>query len=818
MGSRRRSLLPFIGSFVLPASLFLLTLAVNGIVPFGGKTLLISDLDTQYVEFMAEYRRMLLGQGSFFYSWNAGLGMNFTALIAYYLASPFNFLLVLFPADRLPLAVSVITTLKLGCAGFAFGRYLNSRFAKDGAALTVFSAFYALSMYALGYAFNLMWLDALIWLPLLCALIEKLIGDERFFDTLPALTLLFALSFISQFYTAYMTGVFSALYLCVRLFARNVPLKRTLSVCLRFALCAGIAAGLSAFLLLPTYFVLKNNMGLMGQSFPENGLGFSPPSLLRKLFIGSFDGTKDCLPHIYCGIPALAGLVAYFLCERIPRREKIASFALGAVLILSFCFKPLDFLWHAMDHPSWFPYRYAFLFAFRMCVCAYEGFIRSEKYVSAGYIAAGVLLLITYFPAVSANRDIFELNAGFIAAGLLLALVGGANVRKAGLVILCAAELFVTCRGIIGGNVGRYTDEAEWRTFHAAYASETADLLPAQDEFYRLEKTEHRNYNDALGIGFPGMSHFSSTASSRQTEYLKRLGFDCYASWCTYNGGTEGADALIRVRYELDGGTIREMTVLPLFYYASNDYARFNFFSDDYGPLERQNALLRLLGMTDDLYTRTDLTPLSLVNLKETSDGDYVRISADEPAYAEYGIDLEPGGTAYLFVPDASLNVNVFVDTGQVISAARDYTAFPVRLEGEHVTVRVETTKDSFSKDVRLYTLNPDALEGLTVEAPSTVRTAYAEFLLRAEPAAQDRLIVSSVPFDSGWRVYADGQRLPLKMIHESVLGFVLPAGASEIALSFRPYGWEIGICLTGSAAVLWLLLLIFEKRKEVRK
>lgn len=818
MQSRRRSLLSLIGSFTLPAALFLLTLAVNGILPFGGKTLLISDLDTQYVEFMAEYRRVLRGGGSFFYSWNAGLGMNFTALIAYYLASPFNLLLVLFPADRLPLAVSLITTLKLGCAGLAFGWYLKRRFARDGAALTVFSAFYALSMYAVGYAFNIMWLDALTWLPLLCALIEKLIGDERFFDTLPALTLLFALSFLSQFYTAYMTGVFSALYLCARLFARHVHGKRALSVCLRFALCAGIAAGLSAFLLLPTYFVLKNNMGLMGQSFPENGLGFSPASLLRKLFIGSFDGTKDCLPHIYCGIPALAGLSAYFLCERIPRREKIASFVLGAVLIVSFCFKPLDFLWHAMDHPSWFPYRYAFLFSFWLCVCAYEGFIRSEKYIPGGYAAAGVLLLIAYFPAASANRDIFHLNAAFIAAGLLLALIGGANARKAGLVLLCAAELFVSCRGIIGGNAARYTSEAEWRTFHAFYATEAADLLPADDEFYRLEKTEHRNYNDALGIGFPGMSHFSSTASSRQTEYLKRLGFDCYASWCTYNGGTEGADALIRVRYEMDGGTIHEMKVLPLFYYASEDYARFDFFSDDYGPLERQNALLRLLGMTDDLYTRADPTPASLVNLKDTLGGDYARVSADEPAYAEYGIEIEPGGTAYLFVPGASLNMNIFVDSVQAVSAARDYTAFPIRLQGEHVTVRVETIKDSLSKDVRLYTLNPEALDGLTVEAPNTVRTAYTEFRLTAEPAAQDRLVVSSVPFDSGWRVRADGKRLPLKMIHGSVLGFVLPAGAAEIELSFRPYGWEIGICLTGSAAALWLLLLLLEKRKGVRK
>ncbi len=818
MKSRRGSLVSLVDAFLLPAGLFLLTLAVFGIVPFGGKTLLISDLDNQYIEFMGEYRRMLLGEGSFFYSWNAGLGMNFTALIAYYLASPFNFLLVLFPADRLPLAVSVITTLKLGCAGLAFGVYLKHRFGTSGSVLTVFSAFYALSMYAVGYAFNIMWLDALIWLPLLCALIEKLIGDERFFATLPLLTALFALSFISQFYTAYMTGVFCALYLLARLFARNIPWKRSLTVCVRFALCAGIAAGLSAFLLVPTYFVLKNNMGLMGQSFPEVGVGFSLLALPRKLFLGSWDGTKDCLPHLYCGIPAIAGLAAYFISGQIPRREKIASALLGLILILSFWFKPLDFLWHAMDHPSWFPYRYAFLFTFWMCGCAYEAYLRSEKRLPIGYVIAGVLLLIAYFPSASAFRENFQLNAGFIAAGLVLNVVGRERSRKVGTLILCAAELFVSCGAIIGGNAETYTDEAAWRAFHTKYAAEVAELLPAEDEFYRLEKTEYRTYNDPLAIGYPGVTHFSSTASTRQTEYLKRLGFDCYASWCVYNGATEGADALIRLRYEIDGDTVREMKTLPLFYYASDDFARFNFFSDDYGPLERQSELLRRLGMTGELYSREDLTPVGTANLKETTDGDYLRVDAESPAYAEYEIELDPDKTAYLFVPNVSLNYNIYIDGEQVVSANRNYTAYPIRLEGERVSVRVETTKDTLSKDVRLYTVNESALDGLSVDAPETVRAGYTEFRLNAEPAAEDRLVVTAIPFDSGWRVEADGERLPLKMIHESVLGFVLPAGASEVKVSFRPYGWELGLGLTITAAVMWLLLLILEKRKGIRK
>ena len=99
-------------SFLLSAAVFLLILLWNRIEPFGSISLLYSDLDSQYIEFMAEYRRILLGEGSFFWSWHAGMGMNFIGIIAYYLASPFNFLLILFPENQLPLAVSVLTDRK----------------------------------------------------------------------------------------------------------------------------------------------------------------------------------------------------------------------------------------------------------------------------------------------------------------------------------------------------------------------------------------------------------------------------------------------------------------------------------------------------------------------------------------------------------------------------------------------------------------------------------------------------------------------------------------------------------------------------------
>ena len=833
-GKRSRNF-TLLWAFLLPFLLFLGILARSRILPFGGSTLLYMDLDSQYIEFMAEYRRILLGQGSFFYSWNAGLGMNFWALTAYYLTSPFNLLLVLFPENALPLAISVITALKLACAGLAFAYFLK----KQGAAAVLFSSCYALSAWALGYAFNIMWLDALIWLPILCAFAEKLIRGEKYAMT--GLTAFFALSFLSQFYTAYMTGIFCGLWFLTRLYAERVPLRKALRDCVRFALCAGIAAGISAFMLLPTYLVLKNNMGLMGQEFPAAGWNFAFPILFTKSFALSFDGIKDCLPHIYCGLPVLIGLSAFFFSREIPAREKAAAGALLVLLLFSFAFAPLDFLWHAMDHPSWFPYRYAFLFCFLACAKGYEGFSRvnrhnlKENSALPALIIPALLLVAAVLFGGGSGLFFILLNGLLLAAYGCMLLFTADKARNTLLLGLCAAELFINGSAIIGPRTQGSTKYSDYLAFHEKYADLAQQVLPREDEFYRLEKTNIRNYNDPLGIGYPGVSHFSSTASVRQSEYLKRLGFNCYATWCTYQGSTAASDMLLDIRYQFaDTGKtgslparegIRENpALLPLFYFASEEYSRYDFFSDEVTAPERLDALLRLLDGDDSTayFTEVPVTILRTENLTKEDRG-YLRDDMASPAFLEAKIPLNPEKSTYLYIPGASLNYNVWAeDTHELISANRDYAAFPVCLDeyagSGSVTIRVETVTGRIRGDILAYELDPERLvelaEKVSAEAPEFSRPSSLRFELRMEPADEDRLVVSSIPFDSGWQVSADGKALQRKAVHESVLGFVLPAGCGQVTVSFRPYGLTAGLILSAAGLLLWIGVCLLEKRK----
>ncbi len=77
-----------ISSFLVPFVLLGSLLASFGIYPFGDLTLLVSDMNNQYIQYFSYLYDVYTQGNSLLYSWQAGMGLNFTGIFAYYLASP----------------------------------------------------------------------------------------------------------------------------------------------------------------------------------------------------------------------------------------------------------------------------------------------------------------------------------------------------------------------------------------------------------------------------------------------------------------------------------------------------------------------------------------------------------------------------------------------------------------------------------------------------------------------------------------------------------------------------------------------------------
>ena len=98
------------------------------VFPFGDKCILRTDFYHQYLPFHAELNNKLRNFESLFYTFKVGLGTNFITLLAYYLASPFNIILLLVSENYVLEYITVMVVLKIALAGLTMSYYLVKRY------------------------------------------------------------------------------------------------------------------------------------------------------------------------------------------------------------------------------------------------------------------------------------------------------------------------------------------------------------------------------------------------------------------------------------------------------------------------------------------------------------------------------------------------------------------------------------------------------------------------------------------------------------------------------------------------------------------
>jgi hypothetical protein len=110
---------------VLPALVMYLMYVARGIHPIADGSVLVLDLNGQYVWFFEALRNFVKGDASLLYSFSRAMGGEFMGIYAYYLASPLSFLLCLFPTNRMLEGLLVLFLLKTAICGGTFGYYMH---------------------------------------------------------------------------------------------------------------------------------------------------------------------------------------------------------------------------------------------------------------------------------------------------------------------------------------------------------------------------------------------------------------------------------------------------------------------------------------------------------------------------------------------------------------------------------------------------------------------------------------------------------------------------------------------------------------------
>ena len=168
-------------AFFIPVVIFLALMILGGITPFGSsRSMLYSDMYHQYYPFFVEFRRALRSGSSLLYNWNIGMGLDYLGLVSYYLASPLNLISVILPESWLLGYFSLLAPIKLGFASLFFAIFLKKVFHINDLSISLFGAFYGLCAWALGYHWNVMWLDTFAVLPLVVLGTVSLLKERKF--------------------------------------------------------------------------------------------------------------------------------------------------------------------------------------------------------------------------------------------------------------------------------------------------------------------------------------------------------------------------------------------------------------------------------------------------------------------------------------------------------------------------------------------------------------------------------------------------------------------------------------------------------------
>lgn len=389
--------------FAIPCFGMLFVMLISKFEPFGNYSMLYSDMYHQYYPFFVEFRRALLEGKGLLYTWSVGLGMDYLGLIAYYLASPLNLLSVLVPEGWLLEYFSLLVPIKLGLAGLFFALFLQRIFHRKDISTAFFGGLYGLCAWALGFQWNVMWLDTFALLPLVVLGTVSLLAERKF--------LLYTVSLFLSVFTNYYIGLFTCIFVFLLFFIYQLcrwgGWKKFFGDLFRIAFFSALAIGMTAILELPALAALQTTQSSVNK-FPT-GFRLNIASThdiwglldaMRKV-AGNMGGAlepnfKEGLPNVYCGIISVVLMFLYLMAGGVKLRDKLCAVALLVFFNVSFIIRQLDYIWHGFHFTNMIPYRFSFLYSFVVLYMAYRAWIkrhefRSWQIILAGVLAAGVL-------------------------------------------------------------------------------------------------------------------------------------------------------------------------------------------------------------------------------------------------------------------------------------------------------------------------------------------------------------------------------------------------------------------------------------------
>lgn len=860
---------------VLATACIAVIYVIFSVFPFGSITVMRMDLYHQYGPLFAELYDRIVEHKSLLYSWITGGGSSFLGNYLNYLSSPLSFLIFLFDKEDISYAITFIVALKCILSATSFSYYLKKSFNKDNYFLSAFGILYAFSAYFLAYYWNVMWLDAMIMLPLIALGIEKIFktGDIKLY------TVSLIILFFANYYMGYMCCIFAVLYFFVcfintysndgklnenavyekkystKALMNNVFINRGV----KFAFASIIAALICAITLVPVFMILKNSSATSG-TFPQTFKSYfdlldlitSHFALLETTIRSSGD---NVLPNIYTGILTFILLPLFLVNNKIKLKEKATYVVL--IIFFVFCFNNncAEYIWHAFHFPNDLPYRYSYMYSFIIAVMGYKTILNFKgiKVKDIAYTGLAIISFVIICQKFLTNK---MTNSTIYATIIFVALWCGflfllknKNAQKK--TVSFVLVTFILCETIISSIVGLplNQDNKNYKENYKTYTDAINYIDNKDSGFYRTELCYLNTRMDPAYYGYNGISVFSSMAYESYSQLQSSLGMQSNkVNSYTYNTQTPVYNMMFNIKYliQTDVSLAPSSNLYKKIYTTSdkksNVYeSKYNlpiaycvnskiddWVTDEGNPFEIQSDFVKLATGYSNLfkpveYNSTDFDAVSGDDV--TENGTYWLEKSDSSSnYGTETVSLSPtiDGNLYLYVKSSDLKT-ITVNSEKVSDITQSMEdAYILDLgyhnKGDEVLVSLDASKmesESTSFDFYCYTADDTVVKNMynSLAGNSLNVESYSDTTIKGTVKAKENCyLYSSIPYDDGWSVYVDGKKAETFEIGGTLLAIELTPGQHKIEYKYFPVGFLYGIIISAVTVFGLCVFYIYNK------
>ena len=860
-------------AFVITALIFFITLIRYDVVGYDNNVILRGDLFYQYIPFIQNFINSVRNGESFWYSFSLYLGSGNILNVAYYVLNPFN-LIYCIDGMSITVATTIIIISKLALASAFFTVFERKVFKTDNPVIIAIAVFYGLNGYSAAMWFNMMWLDAIYMLPIIVWLIFKLVDERKYLD----LTFCYAYIFITNFYTAYMVGIFSffvfILYYIYRSNGR-FEIKRFIFTGIRFAVSALLGAAMCAVILLPAAYFLFSNSAADNAQFSPLTINFL--DVINSLFMCEVQSQDPSVPIIYSGLPVLLFVPFYFFDRKIAVKEKILVTVLLVFLTVAIVWLPLYEAMHAFDFPNYYGFRFAFLLVFtNLFILGRELVYADIKEIKTKTLILYSLALIIFYSFMMTlqgliysgqhvnTTDEMLMNALFICLWCICFIIYLYNRKKLALVftfIITFAEVLVnTCSAY--KYVGDYAvTETQYNQWYYS-EKEVMDVINASDkDFFRIMVDNEYSYNDGSMFDFNTFSTFSSSDCYDLRNALFHLGFNAGNRYMMNQGYTDITGMLFATKYivsfpnpdnivveegyKVDADNYVRGTVIPTGYALPVGFMvsdKVKDYTFDRNPFENQDRLISV--MTGNQYDFYKDIPEDNIDIKCTA----MEYSDIQGLHSFYKVaDVFTGGYVSFFITPNENNDDMmacfyldghgsFTNSALIMNDKIGYYEFvesttacilPCFDEPDpdygNISIMFGEGSDDYAFDDMFFSYyNGEKLQDLYEDLNvGGLQMFYVsdDLLAGNVNVSSDRTVLfTSIPYDEDWKIYVDGvETEKIKLLENAFLGAELTEGEHEIIFQYEAKGKNEGtiISLVGGSIYIILILIDILKRNK---